>query len=193
MLSPSDQAEQTVLAAVLADPACAEILDRFPSLGLPEWWLTAGAVFQNVWNRIEGRPPGYGIQDYDVFYYDRTDLSWEAENDVIRAATDLFPEAPRPVQVRNQARVHLWYEAKFGVTCPPFVSATDAIDAFASTTCCVGITQDHGGLRFHAPFGLGDVLAMHLRPHRRLAPRQVYEEKVSQYTARWPSLTSDPW
>ncbi|WP_299521214.1 nucleotidyltransferase family protein [uncultured Serinicoccus sp.] len=51
-----------------------------PQLGLREWWLTAGAVFQNVWNAIEGRPAGYGINDYDVFYFDAEDLSWDAED-----------------------------------------------------------------------------------------------------------------
>lgn len=191
--SPADQDAQTVLAAVLADPICAAVLDRLPSLGLQEWWLTAGAVFQNVWNAVEAKPPGYGIKDYDVFYYDDTDLSWEAEDAVIRAAADLLADVPAPIEVRNEARVHLWYEEKFGRPCPPFVSATDAIDAFASTTCCVGVTRDDAGLRVYAPFGLADVMAMHMRPHRRLAPQHVYDTKVSQYSARWSSLTSDPW
>ncbi len=193
VIMPPDRNEQAVLDAVFADPVCAAVLDRFPSLGLQEWWLTAGAVFQNVWNAVEARPPAYGIKDYDVFYYENADLSWEAEDAVIRAAVDLFPDAPRPIEVRNEARVHLWYEEKFGAPCAPFISATDAIDAFASTTCCVGVTRDDAGLRVYAPFGLEDVLAMHMRPHRRLAPRHVYEAKVSQYTARWPSLTSEPW
>ena len=31
-------------------------------------------------------------------------------------------------QIRNQARVHLWYEEKFGVGCPPHQSTEAAID-----------------------------------------------------------------
>ncbi len=50
-----------------------------------------------------------------------------------------------------------------------------------------------GGFQVHAPFGLEDVFALHMRPNRRLAPRAVYETKVEQYRARWPSLTSEPW
>lgn len=84
MTATPDREAQTVLMAVLSDPLCEAVLDRLPSLGLREWWLTAGAVFQNVWNAVEGRPPGYGIKDYDVFYFDDTDLSWEAEDTVIR-------------------------------------------------------------------------------------------------------------
>lgn len=189
----SDVHDEIVLAAVLADPVCAAVLDRLPSLGLTEWWLTAGAVFQNVWNSVEGKPAGYGIKDYDVFYHDDSDLSWEAEDGVIRAADELMADIPAPLEVRNQARVHLWYEKKFGKPCPPFSSATDAIRAFASTACCVGVTRDESGLRLYAPFGLDDVLGMHLRPHRRLAPKQVYDAKVCDYAARWPSLTVEPW
>lgn len=185
--------EEAVLEAVLADPVCRAIVDRAPQLGLTEWWLTAGAVFQNVWNAVDGRPPGYGINDYDIFYFDDADLSWEAENRVISAAGTLFADLAATVEVRNEARVHLWYEEKFGTPSDPFVSAADAIDSFASTTCSIGVTRDTTGLHVYAPYGLTDVFALHLRPHRRLAPRSVYETKVRQYQERWPSLTHDPW
>lgn len=81
----------------------------------------------------------------------------------------------------------------------PFTSATDAtdatdaIDAFASTTCCAGVTKGEGGIVVHAPYGLEDVVALHMRPNPRRAPREVYEAKVSEYRERWPALTADPW
>ncbi|MCE1178049.1 MAG: nucleotidyltransferase family protein [Micrococcales bacterium] len=190
--------EARLLEAVLADPVCAAVLERLPRLGLPDWWLTAGAVFQNVWNAVSGLPAGHGIKDYDVFYFDDADLSWEAEDRVIRAAAGLFADLPATVEVRNEARVHLWYEEKFGVACPAFTSAADAIDAFAATTCCVGVTRAgghaaEGGHLVHAPFGLEEVFAMRMRPNPRLAPREVYEAKVLQYQSRWPRVTSEPW
>lgn len=193
-----DAAEQRafVIDAVLADPVCAAVLERTDALGLGEWWLTAGAVFQNVWNRVCGFPPGHGIKDYDVFYFD-PDLSWAAEDRVIRRADELFGDllAGRGavVELRNEARVHLWYEERFGVPARPFRTAAEAIDCFASSTCSVGVTSSPDGWAVHAPYGLDDVLALHLRPNRRLAPRGVYEAKVREYTRRWPALTSDSW
>lgn len=184
---------ERLLVAVLADPVCAAIVDRAPSLGLPEWWLTAGAVFQNVWNAVEGRAPGHGIKDYDLFYFDDRDLSWEAEDQVIGRAAALFDDLDATVEMRNEARVPLWYGDRFGVPAPVFTSARDAIDAFASTTCCVGVTNGPDGLQVYAPYGLADVFALRMRPHPRLAPRAVYETKVRQYQERWPSLTADPW
>lgn len=181
------------ITAVRADPVCDAILDRLPHLGLSEWWLTAGAVFQNVWNYVEGRPPGYGVKDYDVFYFDERNLSWEAEDRVIRAAADMFSDLTAVIEVRNEARVHLWYESRFGVAADPFTSARDAIDAFASTTCCVGVTSTPSGVDVYAPHGLEDVFAMHMRPNPRLAPQAVYDAKVGQYKQRWPTLTSSAW
>ena len=56
--------------------------------------LVAGALFQTVWNLRSGRPPQEGIRDYDVFYWD-DDLSYEAEDRVIRRADSLFRDLIR--------------------------------------------------------------------------------------------------
>jgi len=88
---------------------------------------------------------GAGIRDYDVFYFD-WDTSWEAEDAVIQKAAELFDDVPAEVEVRNEARVHLWYEGKFGRPCAPFRSAADAIDHFAATACCVGRENRPEGL-----------------------------------------------
>ena len=84
--------------------------------------MTAGVLFQTVWNALTGRPPGTGIRDADFFYFD-ADTSWEAEDAVIRAGADLFADLPVPVEIRNEARVHLWYADRFGRRRPPFRDA----------------------------------------------------------------------
>lgn len=189
----SDSLEDFVLAAVLADPVCRGLLERLPELGLDDWYLTAGAVFQNVWNAGTGREPGHGIKDYDVFYFDDTDLSWEAEDRVIRTAGGLFSGLGATVEIRNQARVHLWYEQKFGKSILPFRSAADGIKSFASTTCSVGITVRNGRHEVFAPYGLTDTVNLLMVPNPVLAPRAVYERKVREYTERWPELSHEHW
>jgi hypothetical protein len=74
------------LDLVQRSPINVSILGRGSMLCVPDWWLTAGAVFQTVWNVLDGRNPGAGIADYDLFYYDASDLSYEAEDAVIRRA-----------------------------------------------------------------------------------------------------------
>jgi len=171
-----------------------EVLNRTATLDLPGWYLTAGCLFQTVWNVATGRPPGEGIKDYDVFYFDDGDLSWEAEDKVIRAAADVFADLPADVEVRNEARVHLWYERKFGVPCAPYTSTEAAIDSFVATTCCLGVrlTPD-GRWRVYAPHGLSDVFGLVVRPNPVLAPRAVYEAKTERWRRQWPELTVLDW
>ena len=161
-----------------------EVLARTAKLDLPGWYLTAGCLFQTVWNVVTDRPPTRGIKDYDVFYFDDGDLSWEAEDRAIRAGREAFAGLPAEVEIRNEARVHLWYEEKFGVPCPPYGSTEAAIDNFAATTCCLGVRLERDGQwRVYAPHGLSDVFNLVVRPNPVLAPQAVYEAK----TARWRS------
>ena len=185
--------EAAFLNIVLTNPMVATLLARLPSLDLPDWYLTAGGLFQTVWNVTDGYPPGRGIQDYDVFYFD-PDTSWEAEDVVIRRAATLLADLDVNVEVRNEARVHLWYEEKFGRPCAPFRSTADAIDHFAAETCCVGVRSDRqGNLKVYAPFGYQDLFDQVLRPNPVLAPRSVYEAKAERWSSLWPRLTVLAW
>ena len=179
---------------VLRNQVNRAILDHGPELGLPDWWLVAGAVFQTVWNVLDGRNPTAGISDYDVFYFDASDLSWDAEDKVVKRAAELFGDLDVAIEIRNEARVHLWYEEHFGVPGLPFASSRDAIDHFASTTCCFALTrQPSGAIDVYAPHGYGDLFNRRVRPNPRLAPRDVYERKAARWLREWPCLAVDPW
>ncbi|MFJ9560209.1 nucleotidyltransferase family protein [Streptomyces fuscichromogenes] len=184
-----------VLRSVLSrNEVLTDVLTRAAALELPDWYLTAGCLFQTVWNVVTDRPPTAGIKDYDLFYFDDADLSWEAEDAVIKAGRKVFAGLPAEVEIRNEARVHLWYEQKFGVPCPPHGSTEAAIDSFAATTCCLGVRLNpDGGWRVYAPHGLSDVFGLVLRPNPVLAPREVYEAKAACWQATWPELTVLPW
>lgn len=186
--------EGRFLDDVLRNELVGVVLDRAPSLHLPDWWLTAGAVFQTVWNVLDGRHPQAGIRDYDLFYFDDADLSYEAEDEVICRARTVFADLDGVVEVRNEARVHVWYERRFGVAAKPFSSSTDAIDHFASTTCCFGVRRDdRTDLQVYAPHGFEDLYAQRIRPNRVLAPREVYEAKAARWSTEWPALIVEPW
>jgi uncharacterized protein len=185
--------ERRFLGIVLADPTVRAVLERAPRLGVPDWWLTAGVLFQTVWNSLTGRPAGTGIRDADLFYFD-PDTSWAAEDAVIRAGAELFAGLPVPVEIRNEARVHLWYAGHFGVpAAAPFTSCADAIDSFAAVCCAVGLTLEAGRPRVYAPFGFEDLFGLVVRPNRRLAPRHVYDAKAARWREHWPELTVLPW
>lgn len=167
-----------------------EVVHRASDLDLPGHYVVGGALFQTVWNVLSGQEPTSGIKDYDLFYFDDADLSWDAEDRVIQRCRGVFPDVN--VEVRNQARVHLWYEKRFGVPCTARTSTEDAIDAFASYTCCIGVRMSGGEWRVYAPHGLSDMFNFVVRPNPVLAPRALYEEKTARWRERWP-LHVLPW
>jgi uncharacterized protein len=89
----------------------------------------SGAVYQPVLNHLTGRPLDYGIKDYDLAYFEASNLSYEAEDVVIHRVRAAFDEPLKSmVEVRNQARVHLWFEAKFGEPYGPLSCASQALE-----------------------------------------------------------------
>ncbi|MEV4355761.1 nucleotidyltransferase family protein [Nonomuraea sp. NPDC049625] len=189
---PLDEQLAALRRVLGANPTLTTVLDGARALDLPGWWVAAGAVVQTIWNHVTGRDPEHGIKDYDLVYYDPSDLSWEAEDRAIRAGAELFGDVP--VEIRNEARVHLWYEERFGVPSPPYESAEDAIDSFPSTTSSLGVRLTPSGRwQVYAPYGVADAFGLVLRPNPRQAPRHVYEAKVARWTEEWPELTALPW
>lgn len=177
----------TLLDIAASLPANATLLATLPELGLPQAHLTAGCLFQPVWNHRSGREPSWGIKDFDVFYFDSSDLSWEAENAVIERANALLgPLAPQ-VEIRNQARVHLWYEQRFGRAIAPLTSARDGIDRFLIPCTSIGVEVATGEV--YAPNGLDETWAGILRPNPLLDETELFLAKAESYRSRWPWLT----
>ena len=191
---PLDEQAAVTERVLRGNPVLVEVLARAARLAPPGWYLAAGAVVQTIWNAVTGRPPGYGIADYDLLYFDATDLSWAAEDAVIARGGEVFADLGVDVQIRNEARVHLWYEEKFGVPCAPFPDTETAIASFQATTCAIAVREEPDGRwRIHAPYGLTDAYALRLRPNPLLAPPEVYARKVARWTTHWPELTVLPW
>jgi hypothetical protein len=188
-----EPSEANFVELVRCNPTVGEVLRRAESLDLPNWYLTAGCLFQTVWNVLDGHDPERGIKDYDLFYFDEGDRSWDAEDEIIRRSAAVFAACGGEVEVRNEARVHLWYEEKFGVPCAPFRSTEHAIDCFAAAACCVGLRTSGSDVKVYAPNGFQDLFALILRPNTRLAPRDVYESKASRWSEVWPRLIVLPW
>ena len=147
-----------------------------------------------MWNVVTGQPPESGILDYDLAYFDSSDLSWHAEDAVIQEGGRVFGDLPAPVQIRNQARVHLWYEQKFGVaarhTTPPRRRSTHLRRPPPASACGLSLA---GTGAVYAPYGLGDVFNLVVRPNPVLAPRYVYQAKTARWQRQWPALTVLPW
>ncbi len=179
--------EQQFVEYVWRNPINAELSSRLCSLNIPEGILTAGCLVQTVWNLKSGYDPQHGIKDYDIFYFDDADLSWDAEDAVIRRVQQAVADLPAKVEVKNQARVHLWYKEKFGSECPALKKAEDGIDRYLTLCTRVGIRLRDNSL--YAPDGLEDIWNGILRLNPINPQHKLYLIKCMEYLHRWPWLT----
>jgi uncharacterized protein len=177
------------LAAALRNPANEIIADELFRLALPDAWIVSGCLVQTAWNVQTGRAVDYGIADYDVFYFD-PDISWQAEDAVIRQLQGQLTKLGVKVEARNQARVHLWYFEKHGLPYPALRTSTEGIDRFLTKNTQVGIRRNDGGHEVYAPNGFDDIGRMIVRPNP--GPNfsaANYEAKAARWKALWPELT----
>ena len=68
-------------AALKENDVAQAVLAVAGELDLPDWYFGAGGVAQTVWNVLHGFEPAAGIKDYDLVYFDATDLTVESERD----------------------------------------------------------------------------------------------------------------
>jgi hypothetical protein len=183
--------EQRLTDILKAAPQLMRVLKMARELDLPDWLVFSGAVYQPVLNQLTGRPSDYGIKDYDLAYFDAADISYEAEDLVIRRVAAAFEEPLKSmVEVRNQARVHLWFEAKFGETYAPLSCSAEAMARFITPLNAVGVRLlPDDGLRITAPFGLEDLFALRLRPNPAQGRADRFARIAASMRARWPELT----
>ncbi len=180
--------ESDFLGTVLASRVNPVVLERAPSLGVGDWWLTGGAVFQAVWNRLDGRDPDAGVLDRDLFYFDPSDLSWEVED-----AWCSGPQRCSPI-CRRRCRC----ATRLGCTCGSRAASVwrrrrSPPPGTRSTTCCYGVTRGAGGFEVYAPHGFADLASRRVRPNPGPATCEVYETKTARWRTEWPSLTVEPW
>src|SRR5258708_13445880 len=103
-----------LIEIVHAAPSLMRVLRTLRSLDLPDWLVMSGAVYQRVLNCLTGRAPDYGIRDYDLGYFDASDISYEAEDLVIRRVAAAFDEPLKSTaDVRTQPPVPSSFQPHF--------------------------------------------------------------------------------
>jgi uncharacterized protein len=192
-LSPEQQLAE-LKTIIRSEDWLMDTLRKAKTLDIDDDWIVAGAIYNTVWNRLSGRPSLRGIKDIDLFYFDPSDLSYEAEDRVIRRGETVFAGTPLPVEIRNQARVHLWFGRHFGFDIEPIASCRDSIRRFASVSYCVGVRlDDHKNIEVFAPHGLADLFSFRIRPNRFCDNRKTHDTKAARAKSLWPELSVEPW
>ncbi len=178
---------------VMSSKLIRDALERAKLLPIGDYYIGAGSITQTVWNYLSSNPLDYGIKDIDLVYFDE-DLSYESENKVIETVNDLFSDFKIDVDVKNQARVHLWYNNRFGKKIEPYKTLESAINSWPTTATAIGIRKGKNNeIIAYAPFGLNDLFGKIVRPNKVQITEQIYDDKVSNWITKWPDLKVIPW
>lgn len=163
------------------------ILDKMENIGCEDCWLTAGCLAQTVWNINHHYNPENSISDYDLFYFDK-DTSYEAEDYYIQKTKKVFEYVDVNIEIRNQARIHLWYENKFGIPYEQNKCSFDGIKNFLSETNALGVRKKGDDFEIYAPFGVDLCLDGIVKPNKNLKAFDNYKLKTERWKKEWPNL-----
>ena len=156
------------------------------------WYVGAGGVNQTVFNYYHGYESDYGIKDYDIVYFDE-DTSYEAEDVIIKDLEKRLKDLDIVSDIKNQARVHIWYNPKYGTNREPYTSCEDAVSSWGSTVTCIGIRKENGQLVVYCPYGLNDLFSLTIRQVKRYFDKESYVERCKRWKAKWDKLNIVEW
>ena len=181
------QMQEKLLKIVLKNESIKKILDAAEEVDLPQWYLAGGSIAQTVWNLQCDLPIEYGISDYDLIYFDKTQEKTEKE---LRLQNSL---SGVPVEIVNQAFVHTWLPKYLGHTMEPYSSTENVLRLNSATVICVGIKKENGEYKIFAPYGLEDIFSMTIRPVKGLFTEEMYKSKTQKWKAKWPKIKVGYW
>lgn len=185
---------QQLIHIVEANQSLMQVFDALDQIGLKNYYIGAGAVTQSVWNDLSGYATDYGISDIDLVYYDDQHLEEGHEQELKRKIEECLPDFPLWIDLKNQARVHIWYKDKFGYEIQPYESLEHAINTWPTTATSLGLRRENGEeWVLYAPFGIKDIFSMKIKANPRQITEEIYMKKVNKWTKKWPGLVYEPW
>lgn len=171
-----------------------EAIERAKLLGIDNYYIGAGCITQTVWNYLSNNPLDYGIKDIDFVYFDDENLDLDSENRMISKVKNLYSDFKIQIDVKNQARIHLWYKSHFGYEIEPYGSLEDALNTWPKTASSIGVRKEKNNeLKVYAPFGLNDLFGKIVRANKVQITQQIYENKALSWLNKWPDLKIIPW
>lgn len=176
---------------LLSNSTLKEVLVRLSQTDLKNYYVAAGCINQTIFNYYHGYPLMNGIDDFDIVYFD-SDVSYEKEDSIIKEINNLVNDLNIKCDVKNEARVHLWYGEKYGKHIEPYTSLEDAIDSWGTSVTCLGVRLENNKLIIYAPYGLNDLFSMTIRPVKRQYTEEQYIIKTNKWKKKWPKLNVLP-
>ena len=156
------------------------------------YYVGAGGANQTVFNYYHGYDINYGIKDFDIVYYDN-DESYEAEDIIIKDLERKLSHIDTSFDIKNQGRVYIWYNEKYGTNRDKYTSVEDAISSWGATVTCIGVRLENNELKVYCPYGLNDIFSMIIRPVKKDFEKESYIKRASKWKEKWKKLKIIKW
>lgn len=178
---------------ILKNDFLCELIVRASNLGIDDYYIAGGCIAQSVWNYLSNNELMYGIYDIDFIYYDKEDLTEEGENKISLLLNGLVEHNDVHINVRNEARNHLWYKEKFSEYIEPFKNLNEAVESFPTTATSIGVKFQNGEMKVYAPYGTDDLFNKIVRINAKQPDKDLFYEKVNKWVQTWTDLVVVPW
>lgn len=167
-------------------------LEVLEEANIDNCYVGAGAINQTVFNYYHDFDLEQGIKDFDIVYFSE-DTSYEAEDKIINFLQEKLSSLNISVDIKNEARVHLWYKNKYGYDIKPYNNVEEAISSWGATVTCIGVRLKNKKLIVFAPYGLNDLFEMTIRPIKGNFNKDKYFAKTTRWKNTWPMIKIIPW
>jgi len=178
------QTTDDIARLIEGDPWRMRVLKTVAALNLPDWVIGAGFVRAAVWDALAKKEQPTLLSDVDVLYFDNSTTDAERDDLMESVLTTRMPDVPW--SVKNQARMHLRNNDR------PYINTEDALRFWLETPTAVAVRlNDTSTLTVIAPFGIGDLLSMRIRPTPHgLAKIDQYRARIQakDWMVQWPGI-----
>lgn len=176
--------EKDILRIISEDQWMMDILKTVRDLKLPDAMIGAGFVRNKVWDHLHGYKDRTPLDDIDVIYFDRTDVSEDTET---KLQEKLSEEMPGPRwSLNNQVRLHVDNGDD------PYTSSEDALSRWPETVTCLAVLLDENDkLVLVQPHGISDLINLEVRPSPTFRRKMdIYRDRIikKNWQKKWPKL-----
>jgi len=153
------------------------------SLNLPDAYIAAGYVRNQLWDYLHGYKERTPLSDVDVIYFDPTDINESTEKiyeQRLISQLNIYKWS-----VKNQARMHIHKND------PPYSSIEDAMMRWPETATAIAIRLNaKNEIEVVAPYGLEDLFEMRIRRSPYFHDQEYYLKRIAEkkWLTIWPRV-----
>lgn len=191
-----DEQNEMIISILKQNKELMSILRYVEKLQLPNFYISAGSIFQTVWNYYDKKPLNYGIKDIDVIYFNKNDLSVNTDLMYYKKIQEYSDKQKYnyEIDVSNEARMHIMKKERYNIVSKPYTSSEDAMDKWIATVHSIGITKCNDEIKIYAPYGFSDIFSRTIRPIKHKDnSKELYDKKVNSWKERFDNLNIVEW